>query len=250
VLPGLRLSVDYTKLSKTDAIGTYPTGPQGLINDEAKYPGRITRGPGLAGDPSGWPGPIQVLDFTQFNLASATYEVIDGQISYELKLGNGSRVRAGGNATYQLTRDARLANGLPVQSSLGIASAGARSRFNGSLSWSKGPLLIGWNAQFTHSYQVDSGFGASPQNIVRQGNGGKVDGQIYHNLFAQYDFKVSRLEGVSRKIIGDSQIQVGVRNVFNKPPPFDINQSDANNYISPVGDPRMATYYLSFSRKL
>ncbi len=53
-LPGLRMSVDYSKIDKTNEI-QIPTF-EFVIESEDLLPGRLERGPNLPGDPAGWAG--------------------------------------------------------------------------------------------------------------------------------------------------------------------------------------------------
>src|SRR5262249_32663229 len=59
-LPGLRLSLDYTRIKKTNEIATLTS--QQVVDNEAFLPGRVVRGPKLGTDPASWAGPIQVID--------------------------------------------------------------------------------------------------------------------------------------------------------------------------------------------
>ncbi|NJO35998.1 MAG: TonB-dependent receptor, partial [Rhodospirillales bacterium] len=70
--PGLRVSVDVTHIHKTDEVVTLPL--DFFTDNEADFPGRITRGPNLPGDPPGTPGPITQIDFSSLNLASSGFE--------------------------------------------------------------------------------------------------------------------------------------------------------------------------------
>ena len=46
----------------------------------------------------------------------------------------------------------------------------------------------------------------------------------------------------------NTEIQVGLKNVFNKKLPFDANQSP--RFVSPFGDFRDAVYYVSLKKRL
>lgn len=80
-LPGFRLSVDYTKIEKTDQI-TDLSFTQTLIDNEAVLPDRFTRGPNLPGDQPGWAGPITAINGTRLNISRAEIEAYDVQLDY------------------------------------------------------------------------------------------------------------------------------------------------------------------------
>jgi len=61
-----------------------------------------------------------------------------------------------------------------------------------------------------------------------------VPSQTYHDVYGGYSF------------LSSVEVQAGVKNVFNKRPPFDANMTAL--YYSPFGDPRLATYYVSIRK--
>jgi iron complex outermembrane receptor protein len=48
-------------------------------------------------------------------------------------------------------------------------------------------------------------------------------------------------------LLDNAEIQLGIKNVFNKKPPLDLGNSPLNFY-STLGDPRLASYYLSLKK--
>ncbi len=81
---------------------------------------------------------------------------------------------------------------------------------------------------------------------MNQGNGGRVDRQIYHDVFAKYRFDEASHAGLLTQLLGGLEIQAGVRNVFNSKPPYDV--VNGYQYYSWLGDPRLATYYLTLKQ--
>src|SRR5258708_2327925 len=78
-IPGLRTSIDYTRINKTDNIATLSI--QQVVSNEALFPGRVTRSAALPGDPYGI-GPINLVDLTNVNISSAQFEALDGSLDY------------------------------------------------------------------------------------------------------------------------------------------------------------------------
>ena len=84
--------------------------------------------------------------------------------------------------------------------------------------------------------------------IQRQGNGGRVSSQHYHDLFLQYRFPAA-VAGGWQRVLQSTEITVGVRNIFDKEPPLDVNSSALQAFYSTHGSPRLASYYISLLRR-
>jgi outer membrane receptor protein involved in Fe transport len=55
-------------------------------------------------------------------------------------------------------------------------------------------------------------------------------------------------EGSARsRLLSNTEIQVGVRNIFNTKPPYDA-AGVSGAYYSSLGDARLASYYVSVKR--
>ncbi len=80
-----------------------------------------------------------------------------------------------------------------------------------------------------------------------QGNGGKVESQVFHDVFVRHRFgtsmSMSESASLGSRLLDGLEVQLGIRNVFNTKPRFDV--SNGFTYYSWLGDPRMATYYLT-----
>lgn len=72
-----------------------------------------------------------------------------------------------------------------------------------------------------------------------------MSAQTYHDVFASHRWPASPGEGW-RRHLANSELRVGVRNVFNKEPPFDAGIT--TDYYSRYGDPRMASYEISLKK--
>jgi len=66
-----------------------------------------------------------------------------------------------------------------------------------------------------------------------------VPSQTYHDVVGKYRF------GPSSSWLDGTEVQAGVKNVFNTRPPFDASFAD---FYSPYGDPRLASYYVSLKK--
>lgn len=249
VLPDLRLSLDYTRIRKTDNIASYPTGYQGVIDDEALHPNRVQRGANLPDDPAGWAGPITLLDFGLFNIASAEVEAFDLQLDYsrETALGTfGFSTVATWQTHYRTTGLA----GQPTQENVGVSYVNPQ-KFTGNaeLRWQRGAWTAGWLARYHHSYlTADPASPASAPAIELQGNDGRVPSQIYHDLYVNWVADLSE-RSVPKFLLG-TEFQFGIRNIFDKLPPFDANYYNlVRTFHSPLGDPLGATYQLTITKR-
>jgi len=241
--PRLRLSLDYTRIEKTDNIGQLST--QQLIDNEALLPGRITRGANLPGDQSGWAGPITALDNTVVNVSRASLEAYDAALDYEFDLKELGRLGAFAAATWQPHLKTRLAPTAPELENAGVGfgsiSTPLKFKANAGASWKRGAWTFNWVARYFDSYVVvHPTLSTSATTYQRQGSN-RVASQIYH------DISISRRFGEPRRLglgfLNGLEIQVGARNILNAAPRFDVNNT--TDLYSGFGDPRLASYYVS-----
>ncbi|WP_161965821.1 TonB-dependent receptor domain-containing protein [Steroidobacter cummioxidans] len=234
-IPGLRVSLDYTKIKKNDIIST-PT-IETLVNF---FPERITRGPNLPSDPAGWAGPIVEIDATLINVAKAQVEAFDLQADYEIDtaFGRFTPFVFASRQTHFLQQF--LPNGV-VLDNVGVTSANPlKLKGNVGLNWRHGAWSVGWAARYFDSY-----LSSMSATINRwQGNGGRVSSQTYHDVFATYHFSADSPAAV----FADSEVTLGIKNLFDKAPPFDANNT-YNGYYSTFGDPRLASYWLGIKKR-
>jgi len=241
VLPDLRLSLDYTRIRKSDNIGTHPGYYQGLINDEGLFPERIVRGPNLPGDPAGWPGPIVLIDNTVMNLARQELEAWDLQLDYRRDAGRVGSFDFFLVGTWQPHLITQLHPDRPEIDYAGIYSGNpVRFKANLGATWNRDGWRVGWNAQHYHAYLVE----LEPEYQARQGRGGRVPSQTYHDLFVNYDFGYAG--GDALRWMARTEVQFGVLNVFDKAPPMDIVDP---SFYSRLGDARMASWYLAVTTR-
>lgn len=249
-MPGVRLSVDYTRIEKTDNIGSLPNLSSPGAFELYESMGRITRGPNLPGDAPGWAGPIVLVNRSRINIERLDLEAFDVQVDYRLET-----VRFGAFDFFALgtwtphLRTQVLPNSPVVENAGGIiagsviSSTTLKFRSNAGLTWSRGPWAFGWNTSYYHHYVVNPTGGAA---FVSQGSP-DVRSQSYHDAFAAYRFESSGVSprGFARLTSG-LDITLGVRNVFNTEPPLDVfNQS---SFYSTFGDARLASYYLTIRK--
>lgn len=242
---GFRLSVDYTRIEKTDNISTLTV--QQVIDNEDALPGRVTRGPITSGDPF-TVGPVTFVNVTSVNVARAEVEAVDFMLSYFHDTGRIGTFDFFIGATRQMHYKTQVVATVPLLENVGISSNNPlKLKANAGLTWARDGWTFSWNARYFDSYLVSS----SVTVILNQGDNGRVPSQIYHDFVLGYRFDPA---GTSRstqsprlnRVLAGTEIQVGIKNAFNHVPPFDA--SNASFFYSAFGDPRLASYFVSVKR--
>lgn len=244
-LPGLRLNVEYYKLTQQNIIFS-PTA-QLVVDREDEFPGRVTRAAAAPGDPYGV-GALTFVDYSLFNANRGKTSGIDLGLGYRWKTSSfgsfdfslvGTRIRA---YQIQTALDGPLTDVVDQ-----VAYNGPlQLRGNASLSWELNNWNLGWIGTYFGSYaQYD--VGGSTLYLLSQGSP-KIPSQQYHNLFGSYSFPAGPRGGWAANALADVTIQAGIRNVFNKVPPFDAYYT-TNYFYSPFGDARLRSFYLTLAKK-
>lgn len=231
-LKGLRLSLDYFHLEKTDGISTLPVAQ--ILQLEEYLPGRVTRAPVEPGDPWGV-GQIVRVDDTAMNLSTVEIEATDLSIDYEHALGDYGSLTLFAIGSWQIHNLARATEVAPLLERVGAGYSNPQKfKGNAGVIWRNEPWTVGWYSRYFHSYK------GSPTS---QGGDGTVPSQIFHDLSIGYRSPLSAgNRGLARWLSG-VEYQLGILNVFDKMPAFDAAISPF--YYSLLGDPRMRSYELS-----
>ncbi|MDB6127306.1 MAG: hypothetical protein JWM35_1202, partial [Verrucomicrobia bacterium] len=247
-VPRLRLSVDWTKIEKTNNITPLPSN-QATINNEPYLPGRIIRAAPVVGDPYA-AGRITALDLTFINISRAEISAWDAQLDYGVDLQDAGNIDAYAMATYTSHYKTRLLSAAPLVENVSVNSNfPVRVKANAGATWSRGNWSLNWAIRYFDSYLVaDPAQSANATTIANQGNGGRVPAQWYNDFSATWRFGNARRSGPKTAgIFHGVELQVGLKNVFNVDPPFDASVLYASDY-SPFGDPRLRTYFVSVKK--
>lgn len=245
-LPGLRASLDYTRLKKTNNISSISEAL--LLQYESMFPDRIQRGPRLADDPAGWLGPITYIDTSTVNAASSRLDNLDMQLKYGLDLDNGSHLEFWGNATWTLKAEQQLLPGLAPTNQRGIAAAGGRSlplNFRGfyGVDFEHEGWGVGWTVRHYSSYlMANPDLVSNAPLIAAQGNGGRVPRQMLHDLSLRWRSVSSGPAGGLGGLLDNVEVNAGIRNVFDTEPEVDL--SSMYTFYSYLVDARLRTYYV------
>jgi outer membrane receptor protein involved in Fe transport len=251
-LPGMRVSVDYTKIRKVNEIQT--PSIQFIVENETAFPDRIVRGANLPGDPAGWAGPIVSLDGTLINIAKTSLEAFDVQADYMLDTQRHGQFRWYALATFQPHYRNQILPTSAVVDRVGFTNGPLKLRGNMGVDWSKGRWTVGWNSQYYDSYLIytalalplsSSQANARATSILNQGSD-TVPNQIYHDLVTTYQFASG--QGFLGGLLADAEISCGIQNIFDKSPPILASTSPIAAGYSTYGDPRLRRYSLSFRK--
>jgi iron complex outermembrane recepter protein len=239
-LPGIRFSVDYTRIRKTSEIVSPQV--QEIIDNEALYPGRVVRGENLDDDPPEWAGPIIGIDSSFLNATRSTIEAIDFQLDHTLRTAAAGDFHGYAVASHQTDLRRSFLSGAPAQYA-GYADGPLSWRGNIGLDWTKGPLSIGWNMQFYDNYFIYGARDSADLRALLALNQGseRIPSQTYHDLLIGYRFEEKGT------LLGGSEISFGVQNLFNQQPPVIASISDLGVY-STYGDPRLRRYSIAIRK--
>ncbi len=243
-LPDLRVSLDYVHVKKEDNAAELEN--QQVIDNESVLTGRVTRGPNLPSDPAGWAGPIVGLDRSVVNIAQTEIDAVDVQLDYRFATQRAGTFDFSAMATWQPHYMTQVTPDSPLLERVGVTyNNPLEVKGYASLAWFKGPWRTAWTARYFDSFLVADPLSSSSGTLFRSQGARSVPSQVFHDIFAQYKFSGGSGELSSRWLDG-LEIQAGVRNVFNTAPATYVGTSASNTgYVSPYGDTRLATYYLS-----
>jgi len=237
---GLRISVDLTSIRKSDEVLNLPI--TFFLANEALFPGRITRGPNPPGDAAGTPGPITTVDMSSINLSNSKLRAIDIQADYDIKDTGIGSLHFYGIATHTSELSLRSLPGQPSVNRAGFFDGPLKWRANMGVDWKSGSWSAGWNTQFYGSYRVCTSVLTTftcAQEEMWQG-ARKIPSQNYSDIYVSYDFKAGG-------ILGNSNIRIGVQNLFNQKPPVVVSGVDQTGYSS-FADPRLQRFTLALRK--
>lgn len=235
IAPGLRLSVDWVRIEKTDNIATpfcpFATalgfGCVSYLDYESQVPGLVTRGPASDGFEV---GPVTLLNSGPINIARQTVEAYDLSLDYRFDtshLGAFTFSLAGTRQMHNQTQVLPTSPVVETAGSLNNLGGGLRWRGNATLGWEYRQWMLAWNTNYFDSYV---------QGFV------PVPSQSYHDLFARFRFDPTRVP----RWLPDMELRLGIQNLLDKVPPSVISgTTDQLIPYSPLGDPRLRRYTLT-----
>ncbi len=248
-VPGLRLSVDYTRIDKTDEVTALAN--QSYLDLEDSFPGYVVRNPLTPQDEAlGYTGgTIRELNTGNVNIAHSLVEAYDFQVDYawDTRLGE---FAAHAIATCQTSLRQQATPGAQEFDKVGYGDGPLKWRLNAGLRWNLGALSVGWNMQYYDASRVyASTASASSRAASILGQGAEtIPTQSYHDVFARYRF--GALSGFGRGLLDNAELLISVQNVLDDSPPI---IASASSYFfggySPLGDARLRRYSIAFTTR-
>ena len=248
---GLRISIDYAKVTKHDAIIT-PTAAT-LIPNADSFPGRVVRGTPNAGQTV---GPIVFIDNTAINapeLMTASYNV---RADYTVGSTFGQWDFSAVATSWQHYKQQSIIGG-PLSEGInnpnfttnGTGLTLAKIKGNMTLDWTRGPFAAGWLTRYVGPYLLGSRYGIGGAFPVQGTVNGEVSSQIYHDAYVGYRLGKTAIGSAWwKRALAETSLQVGVRNLFNKIPPYDELGAQQFQYYSAYGDIRLRSYYITLKK--
>ncbi|MBL8266258.1 TonB-dependent receptor domain-containing protein, partial [Steroidobacter sp.] len=244
-LPALRVNAEWYRLEQENII-VNPTAAL-ILNNESRFAERITRAAVTPGDPYGV-GVLTFIDYSMFNANRGETEGVDLSVNYRLDTDNLGTFNFALGGTKILSYEIQTAIDAPLTDIVNqVAYQGPlQYRANASLSWAFNNWNVGWLSNYFGSYSQYNVGGVTTYTSA-QGSS-TIPSQLYHDIYASYQFDKAGGGGLADSLLSNVGVQVGIKNVFDKVPPFDAYYA-ASNYYSPFGDPRLRSFYLTLQKK-
>ena len=205
------LTVDWYRIKRDNEIQTLDL--TFLLANEGLFPGRVTRGPRLPGDPAGIPGPIQSVNLIYANLAKTETSGLDAELRTRFNLGAFGKVGVIGYGAYTDKWKFAVDVGEPLVNYNGTHN---QPRFNGNLTfeYENGPWLLFHRTNYTGKFlYVGTPFQTCPVN-VKAVNGCVIKAWTTMDVGARYTgFK-------------NLTLRAGIKNLNNTAPPLDLNYTE------------------------
>jgi len=230
ILPGLRMSVDWTRINKRDGIaniGTPDGTNQGLLDAYLSLaPERIVRGPPSDGFPV---GPILAWDQTLINISSQRVEAWDFGIDYASQFVTLGKFTFQLNATHISHNESQVTPIDSIEERAGTLGA-LKWRAHAVASWEYKSWTTSWGLRWFDRYFVNT-----LHTVLPEQGSSTVPSQTYQDARIIYRM----VNGQYPKFMNGLEFQFAALNVFKQVPPVDVQYT---NYYSPFGDPRLRSW--------
>jgi outer membrane receptor protein involved in Fe transport len=225
---GLSLSFDWFDNTYNDRVGTLTFAQMALL-----YPGRITRGPNLPTDQSGWAGPVTAADLRPINVALSQTTGYDLGLKYDRRTAYGDVQLGVGGTKYTRNVFVPTPGGLPSPTvstdSLPVQVSGNAFLFRDA--WGAGVL-----ATYRAANRVSTDRVATPSAI-------RWDLQFNYD-FTKGSWARDNPSRLVRRALAGTKLSLTVFNVLDTRPPFDDLFFPDNTVL----DSRLRRYAISLRR--
>jgi outer membrane receptor protein involved in Fe transport len=233
VLPGLRASIDYTRIVKTgEPVLIHDGSVQYFLGHEDLYPSRVIRAPLTDADRAkGYTaGVITGINATSLSVGETISQAVDFQVDYLVGVGRTGDLRFSSSATWQPTLKRRTDLEAPVVNLVDAPLGPLTWRGTGGVEWSQGPWMLGVTAEYYGHYRVTPK-DAPVEQVVRFQGSPWIPSQVYIHLASAYRFDLP-----ASATVRSLEVRFGVQNLFDHDAPV-IADAQSIAY-SPYADPR------------
>ena len=249
VVPGLTLSMDYFHIEIEKSIASLD--PQFILDNEGDFPGLVVRAPASASDIAlGIPGNVLLVNTTFQNLGFIRVQGIDTSLEYVTPKTPAGTFSFRLDAAYMDSFEQQSSEGQPIRELVGTF---VRPQWRGRAQF--GWRIGGFEAITTFNY-IDS-YEDLPADRT-------VDYSTTVDVLLEYRFAKAKRVAVEsnadagKKIVetvsqphgnrwlNGLAVRVGVRNIFDDPPPFANNTA---GYPAPLEDPRQRFVFIDVEKK-
>ena len=241
-LPGFRLSLDYTRIEKTnELIGVL--GSSELVNNEEAFPGRLVRAALTPEDEAmGFTGGVvTAINLSALNILESTVEAYDLQLDYAWKSERWGEFSMFIVGTRQTMLERQAAPLVAPNDLVGFDGGPLELRANAGFAWQYGPATVSWATQHFDSYKLYQPTSDEDDiaGIVLSQGSAEVPSQTYHDVHFSLRLGETRW-GRESRLLQDVDIALGIQNVFDRSPPVIAEGLG----VSTFADPRLRRYSL------
>lgn len=235
-VPGLRLSIDWTKINKKNNIDVLGA-TQLALDNELLIPGLITRGP--TQNDGFNVGPVTVINGRALNFARASVVAYDWALDYTVNTEQFGTFIFGSGATQQIHNQTQTT---PLSDILEMAEQYSTPRWlaNATLTWKLRGTTLGWTTRYLGSYFYLPDHSLEPNEARAE-----APSAVYHDFFASYQFK-SLEQASMHSVLDEAIVSFGIKDIFNTAPRVDVTRGVYT--FDMRADPRQRSYYLSFRK--
>lgn len=253
-LRGFRFNLEYQRSRIMDLIASLSASQ--IVQYEDLFPGRVTR------DATGM---VTLVDTSSINQYYQEMEEYTASLRYATRTPFGN-VEATFAGTRYTRFDKQILVNLPVADYVGFVSSGGPGKLkeNATFNWQRGAWGAGWSATFYSSYAPRGAPGdpayatatapliTNLQGAITRQGGTRIPSQTYHQVWVRYAFPdnvdsgAGKIAGWVQRAMAGSTLQLIVKNVFDKEPPFEAFNEPY--YYSRYGDMRLREYVLSLKK--
>jgi len=205
---GLSIYLNYYHTESKDVVQLLSA--QAVLNNEALFPGRVTRADPDADDiAANQPGRVTAVDQTFVNFGRVNNESADLGVNYDLPWQQYGRWRVVFSASRTIDSSRQLAPGQPAISDESDTYAPPKWKYNASLFWNYG----NWNASLFGNYLDGFNSNLSGNSLT---SSYPIPSVYKVDLRAGYTFNNGVFRGRGKGL----RVSVGIGNLFDEEPPF------------------------------